>query len=178
MSWSHATPHLPIITECLSFISSTNRTSELCVCVTIFMVISSIYCRNISSFELKRAAILVTNPRKIKFHQDMWLFRSKGPSGFSSSSTAEEVTAGIDGSALTAIVTGPLLPHSVVLLFYVNPPHYIILNSMNNLILSIKFELLCGYNISLSIPHTNLILPFLFSLPTFRLWVSVIFYNC
>ncbi|XP_022159698.1 short-chain dehydrogenase TIC 32, chloroplastic-like [Momordica charantia] len=36
----------------------------------------------------------------------MWLFRRKGPSGFSSSSTAEEVTEGIDGSALTAIVTG------------------------------------------------------------------------
>ncbi|GER25231.1 NAD(P)-binding Rossmann-fold superfamily protein [Striga asiatica] len=36
----------------------------------------------------------------------MWLFRRKGPSGFSSSSTAEEVTNGIDGSGLTAIVTG------------------------------------------------------------------------
>ncbi|MBA0799807.1 hypothetical protein Gohar_010296, partial [Gossypium harknessii] len=30
----------------------------------------------------------------------------KGPSGFSSSSTAEEVTQGIDGTGLTAIVTG------------------------------------------------------------------------
>ncbi|XP_022156281.1 short-chain dehydrogenase TIC 32, chloroplastic-like isoform X2 [Momordica charantia] len=36
----------------------------------------------------------------------MWFLRSKGPSGFSYSSTAEEVTDGIDGSALTAIVTG------------------------------------------------------------------------
>ncbi|XVF12524.1 hypothetical protein REPUB_Repub08aG0125800 [Reevesia pubescens] len=36
----------------------------------------------------------------------MWLFRRKGPSGFSSSSTAEDVTQGIDGSGLTAIVTG------------------------------------------------------------------------
>ncbi|KAF3649966.1 Short-chain dehydrogenase TIC 32, chloroplastic [Capsicum annuum] len=36
----------------------------------------------------------------------MWLFRRKGASGFSSSSTAEEVTHGIDGSGLTAIVTG------------------------------------------------------------------------
>ncbi|XWS61191.1 hypothetical protein CRYUN_Cryun07bG0104600 [Craigia yunnanensis] len=36
----------------------------------------------------------------------MWLFSRKGPSGFSSSSTAEEVTQGIDGSGLTAIVTG------------------------------------------------------------------------
>lgn len=36
----------------------------------------------------------------------MWLFRRKGPSGFSSSSTAEEVTQGIDASGLTAIVTG------------------------------------------------------------------------
>ncbi|KAI3833378.1 hypothetical protein MKW92_017710 [Papaver armeniacum] len=38
----------------------------------------------------------------------MWLFRrsKNGPSGFSSSSTAEEVTHGIDASSLTAIVTG------------------------------------------------------------------------
>ncbi|KAK9724657.1 hypothetical protein RND81_05G090300 [Saponaria officinalis] len=36
----------------------------------------------------------------------MWLFRRKGASGFSGSSTAEEVTHGIDASALTAIVTG------------------------------------------------------------------------
>ncbi|KAK4792740.1 hypothetical protein SAY86_023175 [Trapa natans] len=36
----------------------------------------------------------------------MWLFRRKGPSGFSSSSTAEEVTEGIDATGLTAIVTG------------------------------------------------------------------------
>ncbi|KAL5727352.1 NADP-retinol dehydrogenase [Ranunculus cassubicifolius] len=36
----------------------------------------------------------------------MWFFNKKGPSGFSSSSTAEEVTEGIDGTGLTAIVTG------------------------------------------------------------------------
>ncbi|KAH6770890.1 Rossmann-fold superfamily protein [Perilla frutescens var. hirtella] len=36
----------------------------------------------------------------------MWLFNGNGPSGFSSSSTAEEVTKGIDASGLTAIVTG------------------------------------------------------------------------
>ncbi|GLT31198.1 hypothetical protein SLA2020_059500 [Shorea laevis] len=36
----------------------------------------------------------------------MWLFSRKGPSGFSPSSTAEEVTHGIDGTGLTAIVTG------------------------------------------------------------------------
>ncbi|CAK9163180.1 unnamed protein product [Ilex paraguariensis] len=36
----------------------------------------------------------------------MWFFAKKGPSGFSSSSTAEEVTEGIDGTGLTAIVTG------------------------------------------------------------------------
>lgn len=38
--------------------------------------------------------------------QIMWWFGRKGASGFSSSSTAEEVTHGIDGSGLTAIVTG------------------------------------------------------------------------
>ncbi|KAH7690762.1 Short-chain dehydrogenase/reductase SDR protein [Dioscorea alata] len=36
----------------------------------------------------------------------MWWFGRKGPSGFSYSSTAEEVTEGINGSGLTAIVTG------------------------------------------------------------------------
>ncbi|XP_042048891.1 short-chain dehydrogenase TIC 32, chloroplastic-like [Salvia splendens] len=36
----------------------------------------------------------------------MWLFKRNGPSGFSSASTAEEVTNGIDASDLTAIVTG------------------------------------------------------------------------
>jgi len=37
-----------------------------------------------------------------------WPFsrKEKEGSGFSSSSTAEEVTEGIDGTALTAIVTG------------------------------------------------------------------------
>ncbi|XP_022136624.1 short-chain dehydrogenase TIC 32, chloroplastic-like [Momordica charantia] len=36
----------------------------------------------------------------------MWIFGWKGPSGFSARSTAEEVTEGIDGNGLTAIVTG------------------------------------------------------------------------
>ncbi|PON44177.1 Short-chain dehydrogenase/reductase [Trema orientale] len=36
----------------------------------------------------------------------MWPFSRKGPSGFSSFSTAEDVTQGIDGNGLTAIVTG------------------------------------------------------------------------
>ncbi|KAL2334735.1 hypothetical protein Fmac_015948 [Flemingia macrophylla] len=39
----------------------------------------------------------------------MWPFHRKGASGFSSYSTAEEVTNGIDGSGLTAIVTGYFL---------------------------------------------------------------------
>ncbi|ESW15436.1 hypothetical protein PHAVU_007G072600 [Phaseolus vulgaris] len=36
----------------------------------------------------------------------MWPFKKKGASGFSSSSTAEQVTEGLDGTGLTAIVTG------------------------------------------------------------------------
>ncbi|KAG8382219.1 hypothetical protein BUALT_Bualt05G0053900 [Buddleja alternifolia] len=36
----------------------------------------------------------------------MWIFGRKGPSGFSACSTAMEVAQGIDGSGLTAIVTG------------------------------------------------------------------------
>lgn len=36
----------------------------------------------------------------------MWIFGFKGASGFSARSTAEEVTHGLDGTGLTAIVTG------------------------------------------------------------------------
>jgi len=36
----------------------------------------------------------------------MWFLGWKGASGFSATSTAEQVTQGIDGTALTAIVTG------------------------------------------------------------------------
>lgn len=36
-----------------------------------------------------------------------WLIGFKGPSGFSAKNTAEDVTEGIDGKGLTAIVTGP-----------------------------------------------------------------------
>ncbi|XP_065858289.1 short-chain dehydrogenase TIC 32, chloroplastic-like [Euphorbia lathyris] len=36
----------------------------------------------------------------------MWIFGWNGPSGFSARSTAEQVTQGIDGTGLTAIVTG------------------------------------------------------------------------
>ncbi|XP_024993666.1 short-chain dehydrogenase TIC 32, chloroplastic-like isoform X2 [Cynara cardunculus var. scolymus] len=36
----------------------------------------------------------------------MWIFGRKGESGFGASSTAEDVTKGIDGTGLTALVTG------------------------------------------------------------------------
>ncbi|KAH7841387.1 hypothetical protein Vadar_029255 [Vaccinium darrowii] len=48
--------------------------------------------------------------------KNMWILgRRKGPSGFSSSSTAEEVTHGIDGTGLTAIVTGHFLLTNLLL---------------------------------------------------------------
>ncbi|KAG6782792.1 hypothetical protein POTOM_012210 [Populus tomentosa] len=50
-------------------------------------------------------SLSLTNP-KYSEPANMGFFGKKGPSGFSSSSTAEEVTEGIDGSGLTAIVTG------------------------------------------------------------------------
>ncbi|KAL2248658.1 UNVERIFIED_CONTAM: Short-chain dehydrogenase TIC 32, chloroplastic [Sesamum indicum] len=76
------------------------------------MVSSAFGLGNVS--ELSRSVFLpscsLTNSRKIVAKsgpfQEMWLFRRKGPSGFSSASTAEEVTNGIDASGLTAIVTG------------------------------------------------------------------------
>ncbi|KAK3153234.1 hypothetical protein QOZ80_2BG0169570 [Eleusine coracana subsp. coracana] len=36
----------------------------------------------------------------------MWWFYRRGPSGFSGASTAEEVTAGIDGRGMVAVITG------------------------------------------------------------------------
>lgn len=44
----------------------------------------------------------------------MWIFGRKGASGFSACSTAEEVARGIDGSGLTAIVTGQFSLTSVL----------------------------------------------------------------
>lgn len=46
----------------------------------------------------------------------MWFVNRKGPSGFSASSTAEEVTQGINGNGLTAIVTGHFPPYFISLL--------------------------------------------------------------
>lgn len=43
----------------------------------------------------------------------MWIFGGKSESGFNANNNAEQVTEGIDGTALTAIVTGP----SLVVLF-------------------------------------------------------------
>ncbi|KAH7839821.1 hypothetical protein Vadar_009196 [Vaccinium darrowii] len=45
----------------------------------------------------------------------MWIFERKSPSGFSACSTAEEVTEGIDGTGLTAIVTGHFLLTNLLL---------------------------------------------------------------
>ncbi|KAL7108370.1 hypothetical protein ACP275_06G108300 [Erythranthe tilingii] len=70
------------------------------------MLISACNFRNISSVDLNRELILPSTKKKIEIVEKMWLFRRNGPSGFSSASTAEEVTAGIDASGLTAIVTG------------------------------------------------------------------------
>ncbi|KAB5564515.1 hypothetical protein DKX38_004569 [Salix brachista] len=49
-------------------------------------------------------SLSLTNPNSEP--ANMGFFGKKGSSGFSSSSTAEEVTEGIDGNGLTAIVTG------------------------------------------------------------------------
>lgn len=49
----------------------------------------------------------------------MWILGFNGPSGFSARSTAEQVTDGIDGSGLTAIVTGPFLSFFSSLCFFI-----------------------------------------------------------
>jgi len=54
-----------------------------------------------------------------------WLFGRKEGSGFSSSSTAEEVTDGIDGTGLTAIVTGSSHCTFVLLFFFLLTNSYL-----------------------------------------------------
>lgn len=44
----------------------------------------------------------------------MWIFGRTGESGFSARSTAEQVTHGLDGTGLTAIVTGIFLTYMYV----------------------------------------------------------------
>lgn len=46
-----------------------------------------------------------------------WLIGFKGPSGFSAKHTAEDVTEGVDGKGLTAIVTGFFLSISLSFCF-------------------------------------------------------------
>ncbi|GJM91386.1 hypothetical protein PR202_ga07750 [Eleusine coracana subsp. coracana] len=41
----------------------------------------------------------------------MWWFYCRGPSGFSGTSAAEEVTASVDGRSLVAVIIGTLLSH-------------------------------------------------------------------
>ena len=48
---------------------------------------------------------------RIFVERSMWLFRRESPTWFSASSTAEEVTEGIDGSDLTAIVADQIIYH-------------------------------------------------------------------
>jgi len=64
-----------------------------CICISVSGGGASLSCVRVR----KRECVCV---------QKMWPFSRKGASGFSSSSTAEQVTEGIDGTGLTAIVTG------------------------------------------------------------------------
>ncbi|KAG8659174.1 hypothetical protein MANES_02G020400v8 [Manihot esculenta] len=50
--------------------------------------------------------IPIASPHSSLGNCNMWIFGWKGASGFSACSTAEQVTQGIDGTGLTAIVTG------------------------------------------------------------------------
>ena len=73
----------------------------------------------------------------------MWLFSRKGASGFSGSSTAEEVTQGIDGTGLTAIVTGHI--SSGLFFGFVFWSFDIILRKKNEIWVSFFLELLLLY---------------------------------
>lgn len=78
--------------------------------------------KNITNFKLR---LIDWSIQEEEEEERMWIFGRKGESGFSACSTAEEVTHGIDGHGLTAIVTGssllcPSLPPPLSLfLFYV-----------------------------------------------------------
>ena len=73
----------------------------------------------------------------------MWLFSRKGASGFSGSSTAEEVTQGIDGTGLTAIVTGHI--SSGLFFCFVFWSFVIILRKKNEIWVSFFLEFLLLY---------------------------------
>ena len=62
-------------------------------------------------------SFVIREERKKEERREMWPFSRRGASGFSWYSTAEEVTEGLDGSGLTAIVTG--LPLSISIRFFV-----------------------------------------------------------
>lgn len=71
----------------------------------------------------------------------MWFFGRRKSSGISNFSTAEEVTHEIDGSSLTAIVTGPLLtliklPFMIHLLLLVLPFSWFIMNLISDMFMN------------------------------------------
>lgn len=66
-------------------------------------------------FSLIPASVFVFNPKN---HAKMtWISIFKGKSGFAASSTAEDVTKGVDGTGLTAIVTGNLTSNACLCVF-------------------------------------------------------------
>lgn len=66
----------------------------------------------------------------------MWFFGKKGASGFSARSTAEEVTHGVDGTGLTAIVTGSFL------LYHKTFTHGLVLSSK-----AVDFRIISPYRV-------------------------------
>lgn len=55
---------------------------------------------------IKLAIFLCTLCDQEFYRKRMWIFGLNGKSGFSARSTAEQVTKGVDGTGLVAIVTG------------------------------------------------------------------------
>ncbi|KAK2980679.1 hypothetical protein RJ640_020200, partial [Escallonia rubra] len=71
------------------------------VCLVLYLLVLLILLQDIEHLDKQRLVV-----RLVVERANTWIFGRKGPSGFSARSTAEEVTQGIDGTGLTAIVTG------------------------------------------------------------------------
>lgn len=97
-------PFLPILLKA-------NNLIKLANCRLIRLLIKIILpphkcCRKIESVLTHKASPHKKHASEFERERNMWPFNKKGASGFSSSSTAEQVTQGVDGNGLTAIVTG------------------------------------------------------------------------
>ncbi|KAI3727634.1 hypothetical protein L6452_16252 [Arctium lappa] len=90
----------------------TKQPSQYCWCSASFLIYISLkfqhnFCITGSDHHHSRSKFPIKISSSNHIPQKMWIFSWNGPTGFSASSTAEQVTRGIEAYGLTAIITGP-----------------------------------------------------------------------